>query len=149
MDKPNTNTKNIPEKTSQSQPSTQKPESTWNKAVDTVKDEINKYHIVEKVKENIPKDLQNNELINSVKNDENVKGILSFFSSAANKNTVKLNLFGRNFNVTYEDRRNLVLLMSTGVLFYHFKPIRKFFKSYLILSLLICRENFDLSNYKF
>jgi hypothetical protein len=122
-----------------------KSECMWNRAIDTVKSELNKYGLT---KEYSPNELIT-ESVNVVKNHETTKGLFSFFSNAANKNDLQISLFGHNLNITYQDRRNFVLLFSTGMFFYHFKPMRKFVKAYVLLSLLVCRENFNLNNYKF
>src|SRR5690242_13634254 len=81
--------------------------SAWNKAIDGVKEEFNRYTN----KESTPREVIK-EGMNTLKNHETTKGLLSFFSNAANGNTLQLNLFGYRFDVTYQDRRNFVLLAS-------------------------------------
>jgi hypothetical protein len=88
------------------QPAEKKIECAWNRTIDTVKEELNRYGVTNAIKEYIPNELVSG--VDTLKNNETTKGLLNFISYASNKNTLQLNLL-ENRNITYQDRRNFVL----------------------------------------
>ncbi len=71
--------------------------------------------------------------------------VLNLIENAENKNTLKMYLFGQNFEMTYTDRKYVVYGLTLLSLFKrNFRPvIRRAIPFYVFYSLLICRENLN------
>ncbi len=71
--------------------------------------------------------------------------ILNLIENAENRNTLKMYLFGQNFDMTYSDRKYIVYGLTLVSIFKrNFRPVlRRAIPFYVFYSLLICRENLN------
>lgn len=90
--------------------------------------------------------------IKFLENDEYTKGIYSFIKNSNYNKTCRFEFQGKNRELTYQNRVTLTRYPCFFVAMYSLLKrsggYMKIFSAYILLSALICRENFDLRTYK-
>jgi len=107
--------------------------------------------IVKQTKESIKNNADIQGILKDVENNQLVKPYLDFVRNANNNKVVKFEFGGNNYSLDCEKRRKIVYFVMGGLLFRYLlkmKYFRKFLFNYIIFSALLCRENFNLNNYK-
>jgi hypothetical protein len=80
--------------------------------------------------------------------NENTSEFYKLVKNSSNYNTCKFKYNKELYTLGYRERRNTTFFLFSLMLFIVRGGFRTSIKFYMLMSLLICRENFDLRNYK-
>lgn len=102
-------------------------------------------------KESLTTNKDINGIINDIERNEDIKPYIDIIKNSGNNNTTKFEFRGTVYSLDYEKRRKIVYFVMGGLFVRHLLKtnyFRRFLFHYILLSGLLCRENFDLKNYK-
>jgi hypothetical protein len=127
----------------------------WNEFLDYSQDNINKFIQDYKIKSYV-NDMRNSYPVNStlklLETNDYTWGAYSLIKNANNYKTCHFGFLGKNYKLTYQDRRIITVypcfFLAMFSLLKRSGGYGKIFLIYLKVSALLCRENFDLRNYK-
>ena len=116
----------------------------WDKSVEDLADKVDKNPTCQ----SISKFFETSTLVGETRKyfRENMPALSTFLGKCNNKQSMKISINDKSFILTYPARRMLVFGLSFAPFFFRRRcPIRR----YIFWSLILCRENFYLRNYKF
>lgn len=119
-------------------------QSKWDNQIEVLAKKIDNCQTCNTVKEYTKSNL----LLTRMKLALNQKmpGLTSFLSKCTNFQTPVININGKELSLTYQTRRFIVMSYALMPLLFKRKGL---VRNYLFWSLLLCRENFNIRNYKF
>lgn len=119
-------------------------QSKWDNQIETLALKMDNCKMCNTVKEYAKSNLMLNKMKNAIK--QKMPGFISFLSKCNDYQTPIINVNGKELMMTYQIRRFIVLSYAVMPLLFKKKGV---IRNYLFWSMLLCRENFNIRNYKF
>ena len=126
----------------------------YNDIVDLVGNLVGKLttsEIYKKTKESFSKSEEIKGIVKEIEKSSILKPYVDIIKKASNRKVVNLEYGGKLYALDYEKRKWIVYYIVGGLLLNHILKmnyLRKLVINYIFFSAILCRENFDLNNYR-